>query len=64
MLRRGANEMDENLSTYDPAEDLQSEDAIAVFLELAFDTDDASYVAHALGVAARAREMMQKSRTQ
>jgi probable addiction module antidote protein len=56
--------MGEKLTEYDPAEDLQSEEAIAVFMEQAFDTDDVGYIAHALGVVARAKEMMRKPRTQ
>ena len=45
------------LTTYDPAEDLLSDEAIAVFLEQAFKTEDAGYIAHALGVVARAKGM-------
>ena len=47
--------MGEKLTTYDPAEDLQSDEAIAVFMEEAFKTEDADYIAHALGVVARAK---------
>ena len=39
---------------YDPAEDLRSEEAVAVFMAEAEETHDAAYIAHALGVAARA----------
>ena len=46
--------MGEKLTTYDPAEDLGSDEAIAVFMEEAFKTEDAGYIAHALGVVARA----------
>ena len=46
--------MGEKLTTYDPAEDLLSDEAIAVFMEEAFKTEDAGYIAHALGVVARA----------
>jgi probable addiction module antidote protein len=49
--------MDEKLTTYDPAEDLQSDEAIAVFIEEAFKSKNAGYVAHALGVVARAKGM-------
>jgi len=42
---------------YDPAEDLTSAEAIAVFLSEAFRTEDAGYIAHALGVVARAKGM-------
>jgi len=44
--------MGEKLTSYDPAEDLQSDEAIAVFMEEAFKTEDAAYIAHALGVVA------------
>ena len=45
--------MAEKLSTYDPAEDLTSDRAVAVFMAGAFETEDAGYIAHALGVVAR-----------
>jgi probable addiction module antidote protein len=51
--------MAEKLSTYDPAEDLGSEQAMAVFMAEAFKTNDAAYIAHALGVLARAKGMAQ-----
>src|SRR4051812_48008026 len=57
--RPGVDEMGEKLSTYDPAEDLQSDEAMAVFMEEAFKTEDAAYIAHALGVVARAKGMTQ-----
>jgi probable addiction module antidote protein len=44
---------------YDPAEDLGSDEAIAVFMAEAFQTNDAAYIAHALGVVARAKGMAQ-----
>ncbi len=49
--------MAEKLTTYDPAEDLTSEKAIAIFMTEAFATEDAGYIAHALGVVARAKGM-------
>lgn len=49
--------MAEKLTTYDPAEDLNSDEAIAVFMAEAFETGDAAYIAHALGVVARAKGM-------
>jgi probable addiction module antidote protein len=49
--------MGKKLTIYDPAEDLDSADAIAVFLSEAFRTEDAGYIAHALGVVARAKGM-------
>ena len=51
--------MAEKLTTYDPAEDLNSEEEIAIFMSEAFKTNDAGYVAHALGVVARAKGMTQ-----
>ena len=47
------------LTTYDPAEDLASEEAIATFMAEAFETNDAAYISHALGVVARAKGMTQ-----
>ena len=51
--------MTEKLTTYDPAEDLATDDAVALFMAQAFETNDASYIAHALGVVARAKGMAQ-----
>jgi probable addiction module antidote protein len=51
--------MAEKLTTYDPAEDLASDEAIALFMAEAFQTGDAGYIAHALGVVARAKGMAQ-----
>jgi probable addiction module antidote protein len=51
--------MAENPADYDPAEDLVSDSAIATFMAAAFETGDAGYVAHALGVVARAKGMAQ-----
>lgn len=51
--------MTEKLTAYDPAEDLTTDAAIATFMAEAFQTNDASYVAHALGVVARAKGMTQ-----
>jgi len=44
-------------TVYDPAEDLGSDEAIAVFMAEAFGTNDAAYISHALGVVARAKGM-------
>ncbi|SDP40369.1 probable addiction module antidote protein [Phyllobacterium sp. YR620] len=49
--------MAEKLTSYDPAEDLVTPEAMAIFLTEAFATGDASYIAHALGVIARAQGM-------
>ena len=51
--------MIEKLTTFDPAEYLNSGQAIADFMAAAFDTQDPAYIAHALGVVARARGMTQ-----
>ncbi len=51
--------MVEQLSTYDPAAALVSDEAIAVFMADAFETGDASYIAKTLGVIARAKGMAQ-----
>lgn len=51
--------MAEKLTAYDPAEDLGSDEAIAMFISEAFETEDAAYIAHALGVVARAKGMTQ-----
>ncbi len=49
--------MTKKLTVYDPAEDLTSADAIAIFLSEAFRTEDPGYIAHALGVVARTKGM-------
>lgn len=49
--------MAEKLSTYDPAEDLTSDVAVATFMAEAFETENSGYIAHALGVVARAKGM-------
>lgn len=49
--------MTEQLSTYDPAEDLGTQEALAAFMGEAFSTNDPKYIARALGVVARAKGM-------
>ena len=49
--------MIEKLTPFDPAEGLTSDEAIAAFMEEAFKTAEAGYIAHALGVVARAKGM-------
>lgn len=49
--------MGEILTTFDPAEGLASDEALAAYMDAAFATGDPGYIAHALGVAARARGM-------
>jgi probable addiction module antidote protein len=51
--------MVEKLTVFDPAEGLTSGKAIATFMAEAFATEDAGYIAHALGVVARAKGMAQ-----
>lgn len=47
---------------YDPADALTSKEAIAVFMADAFETADSTYIAHALGVVARAKGMSELAR--
>jgi probable addiction module antidote protein len=47
------------LTLFDPAEGLTSDEAIAAFMAEAFTSEDAGYIAHALGVVARAKGMTQ-----
>ncbi len=49
--------MAEKLTRFYPAELLTSDEAIAAFMADAFEAGDAGYIAHALGVVARARGM-------
>ncbi|PHV10359.1 addiction module antidote protein [Chitinimonas sp. BJB300] len=51
--------MTEKLTNYDPAEDLTSKEAMAIFIAEAFETNDTHYIAHAIGVVARAKGMKQ-----
>jgi probable addiction module antidote protein len=52
----------EKLTTYDHAENLTSDVAIATFMAEALATGDAGYIAHAVGVVARAKGMAQIAR--
>lgn len=49
--------MTEKLSTYDPAMALVDDEEISFFMADAFETGDASYIANALGIVARAKGM-------
>ncbi|MBB5576539.1 MULTISPECIES: addiction module antidote protein [Rhizobium] len=49
--------MPEKLIPYDPAEALTSNDAVDEFMRDAFESGDAGYIAHALGVVARTKGM-------
>ena len=61
--RSGPNDMAEKLYPYDPADALTSDEAIEVFLQDAFETGDAGYIANALGVVARSKGMTKIART-
>lgn len=50
------------VTPFDPAEGLNSPEAIAGFMAEAFESGDSSYIAHAVGVVARARGMTQIAR--
>lgn len=54
--------MNEKLANYDPAAALVDKESIALFMTEAFETGDAGYVAHALGVVARAEGMSEIAR--
>ncbi len=54
--------MTEKLTTFDPTEHLNSDQAIADFMAAAFETRDSAYIAHALGVVARAKGMTEIAR--
>jgi probable addiction module antidote protein len=47
------------LTPFDPTEGLTSDEAIASFMAEAFMSEDAGYIARALGVVARAKDMTQ-----
>ncbi len=49
--------MAEKLIPYDPAEALTTPEAIEYFINDALETGDTSYIAHAIGIAARAKGM-------
>jgi probable addiction module antidote protein len=50
-------DMPEKFYDFDPAEMLDSDEAIGVFLTEAMETGDAKFIASALGVVARAKGM-------
>jgi probable addiction module antidote protein len=54
--------MSEKTYPYDPAEDLTSKEAIAIFMADALETGDAAYIAKALGVVARSKGMTELAR--
>jgi len=49
----------EGLTPFDVAEMLKTDEMVALFLDEAFKSGDAAYIAHSLGIAARAKSMMQ-----
>ncbi len=54
--------MSDQIYDYDPAAALENEAAIAVFLADALETGNATYIAKALGVVARAKGMTELAR--
>lgn len=50
------------LKTFDPVEYLDSDDAVRVFLDDAFETGDPKYIAKAIGIAAKAKGMTELSK--
>lgn len=55
--------MSKTLSKFDAAATLRDSEAIAEYMAAAFETQDPSYVSHALGVVARAKGMSEIART-
>ncbi|MGF9692713.1 addiction module antidote protein [Rhizobium sp. 0TCS1.26] len=49
--------MIDTFTSFDPADLLKTDEAIEAFLTEAFETDDAAYIARAIGVVARAKGM-------
>lgn len=54
--------MTEKLTPYDPAAALADDEEMAAFMADAFETGDVGYIAHALGMVARAKGMTQIAR--
>lgn len=54
--------MNDRLTSFDPAELLDSDESLAAFMADAFESGDAGYIAQALGVVARARGMSEIAR--
>lgn len=54
--------MAEKLTTYDPARALVDDEEMTAFMADALETGDAGYIAHALGIVARAKGMTQIAR--
>ena len=51
-----------SLKDFDPAGHLNSDEAVAAFLEEAFQSGDARHIAHAVGIAAKAQGMTETAR--
>jgi len=62
LLKKGEIKVPLKIYDYDPADALDNEESIAVFMEGAFETNDATYIAKALGVVARAKGMTKIAR--
>ncbi len=54
--------MTETLTDFDPADHLSSDPAIIAFMSDALETNDPAYIAHCLGIAARARGLTEMAR--
>ena len=54
--------MTDKFTKYDITEDLDTPEAIALFMTDALETGDAGYIAHALGIVARAHGMSEIAR--
>jgi len=54
--------MTEKVTPFDAAHWLDDKQSIAYFMNEAFKTGDAAYIAHAIGTAARAKSMMEVAR--
>ena len=54
--------MSDKIYDYDPAAALENDEAIALFLADALETGDATYVAKAMGIVARAKGMTELAR--
>lgn len=54
--------MKETLTRFDASEYLTTDEGIAMFMADAFETGDAAYIAHAVGVVARAKGMTELAR--
>lgn len=52
------NMMREKLTSFDPAEGLTSDEAIAAYTAEALASGDADYIAHALDIVARAKKTL------